>query len=56
MESFYTFVWAPRPRGGENRGPRRERPEARGRGPRAATPAFNRHRFLADEAEARQHQ
>ena len=39
MESFYTFVWAPRPRGGENRGPRRERPEARGRGPRAAAPA-----------------
>lgn len=39
MESFYTFVWAPRPRGGENRGPRRERPEARGRSPRAAAPA-----------------
>jgi ATP-dependent RNA helicase SUPV3L1/SUV3 len=39
MESFYTFVWAPRPRGGENRGPRRERPEARGRSTRAAAPA-----------------
>jgi ATP-dependent RNA helicase SUPV3L1/SUV3 len=39
MESFYTFVWAPRPRGGENRGPRRGRPEARTRGPRAAAPA-----------------
>jgi len=39
MESFYTFVWAPRPRGGENRGPRRERPEARSRGPRSAAPA-----------------
>jgi ATP-dependent RNA helicase SUPV3L1/SUV3 len=39
MESFYTFVWAPRPRGGENRGPRRERPESRGRSPRAAAPA-----------------
>ena len=39
MESFYTFVWAPRPRGGENRGPRRERPEARGRNPRAAAGA-----------------
>jgi ATP-dependent RNA helicase SUPV3L1/SUV3 len=25
MESFITFVWAPRPRGTENRGPRRER-------------------------------
>jgi ATP-dependent RNA helicase SUPV3L1/SUV3 len=23
MESFYTFTWAPRPRGGEGRGPRR---------------------------------
>jgi ATP-dependent RNA helicase SUPV3L1/SUV3 len=39
MESYYTFVWAPRPRGGENRGPRRDRPEARSRGPRGATPA-----------------
>ena len=24
METFVTFTWAPRPRGGENRGPRRE--------------------------------
>jgi ATP-dependent RNA helicase SUPV3L1/SUV3 len=25
MEAFYTFTWAPRQRGGENRGPRRDR-------------------------------
>ncbi|MCA3513174.1 MAG: helicase [Rhodobacter sp.] len=39
MESFYTFVWAPRARGGESRGPRRARPEARGHGPKSAAPA-----------------
>jgi ATP-dependent RNA helicase SUPV3L1/SUV3 len=39
MESFYTFVWAPRARGGENRGPRRPRPEARRHGPQSAAPA-----------------
>ncbi|MFN7268219.1 MAG: hypothetical protein ACK5UA_04360, partial [Cereibacter sp.] len=39
MESFYTFVWAPRARGGENRGPRRARPEARRHGPQSAAPA-----------------
>ncbi len=36
MEAFYTFTWAPRPRGGEGRGPRRERNEGRGRAPQAA--------------------
>lgn len=47
MESFVTFTWAPRPRGGEGRGPRRDRnadagerparegkPRSEGRGPR----------------------
>jgi ATP-dependent RNA helicase SUPV3L1/SUV3 len=31
MEAFYTFTWAPRPRGNEGRGPRRERNEGRSR-------------------------
>jgi ATP-dependent RNA helicase SUPV3L1/SUV3 len=31
MEQVYTFVWAPRPRGTEARGPRRDRGEGRGR-------------------------
>jgi ATP-dependent RNA helicase SUPV3L1/SUV3 len=39
MEAFYTFTWAPRPRGGESRGPRRERNEQRGRGPQATPQA-----------------
>ncbi|HEX9856871.1 MAG TPA: helicase-related protein [Paracoccaceae bacterium] len=30
MESFVTFTWAPRPRGGENRGPRHDRGQNRG--------------------------
>ena len=50
MESFYTFVWAPRPRGGENRGPRRERPEARGRNPRAAAGAPSQAQAQGDAA------
>jgi ATP-dependent RNA helicase SUPV3L1/SUV3 len=37
VEAFYTFTWAPRPRGGEARGPRRDRNEGRGRGPQGAT-------------------
>jgi ATP-dependent RNA helicase SUPV3L1/SUV3 len=36
MEAFYTFTWAPRPRGGESRGPRRDRNEARGPARQAA--------------------
>ncbi len=32
MEQVYTFVWAPRARGGETRGPRRDRGEGRGEG------------------------
>ncbi len=32
METFYTFTWAPRPRGGEGRGPRREGNAPRGDG------------------------
>jgi ATP-dependent RNA helicase SUPV3L1/SUV3 len=31
MEAFYVFTWAPRPRGGEARGPRRDRTEGRNR-------------------------
>tara|TARA_R110002094_G_scaffold104199_1_gene103539 strand:- start:282 stop:647 length:366 start_codon:yes stop_codon:yes gene_type:complete len=33
METFYSFTWAPRPRGGENRGPRRDRAAAGGERP-----------------------
>jgi ATP-dependent RNA helicase SUPV3L1/SUV3 len=42
MEAFYTFVWAPRQRGGENRSPRRDRtagaPSAGERAPKEAKP------------------
>lgn len=38
MESFYTFTWAPRPRGGEGRGPRREGAPRDGQGNRGPRP------------------
>jgi len=34
MESYYTFVWAPRPRGGDARGPRNRNERGGDRGPR----------------------
>lgn len=37
MEVYYTFTWAPRPRGGE-RGPRRDQGRAEGQGPRSGAP------------------
>ncbi|QPH53430.1 helicase-related protein [Pontivivens ytuae] len=44
IEVFYTFTWAPRPRGNQNRGPRREgqgkgdRPQGKGGKPRGKKP------------------
>ncbi|MDP4031268.1 MAG: helicase-related protein [Pseudorhodobacter sp.] len=39
MESFITFTWAPRPRGGEGRGPRNRGEHGEARAPRSARPA-----------------
>jgi len=42
LETFFTFTWAPRPRGGENRGPRRDRTAAAGERAPGDRPAGDR--------------